>query len=164
MVQAVDLEGRGRRRWPVVGLHLEAVLEGREQLQIRVLRRRRRMDAAVRVGGRRRMRRGDGDGDGVALVDLVAGVGALVGDVEDGQVGVRALHLPRRRAPLRRPVRAPVVTPALQQRHHSSSHLSAGCHDNRLDFLFKTNLLQYYYSLRPVILVSNLSKYGCIYV
>jgi hypothetical protein len=49
---------------------------------------------------------------GAALVLLVAGVCALVRDVEDTQVGVRALHLLRGQASLCRVVRAPVVAPA----------------------------------------------------
>jgi hypothetical protein len=81
-------------------LNLQAVLEAREQLHARVLRW--LLADVVVVRGSR---------GGAALL-LVAGVRALVRDVEDAQVGVRALHLLRGQAPLRRAVRAPVVAPA----------------------------------------------------
>ena len=92
-------------------LHLQGVLEAHDhQLHARVLllvmrrrrRRRRRLAPAAPVRGHR---------GGVALL-LVAGVLAQVRDVEHAQVGVRALHLLRGRAPLRGAVRAPIVTSA----------------------------------------------------
>jgi hypothetical protein len=51
----------------------------------------------------------------VGALLLVAGVLALVRDVEHAQVGVGALHLLRGGALLRGTVRAPVVAPAMQQ-------------------------------------------------
>jgi len=99
-------------------LHLEDALEAQPQQlhHARVLllllllqrRRRRRRLAPGAVRGRR------GHGGAGALL-LVAGVLALVRDVEHAQVGVGALHLLRGAARLRGAVRAPVVAPAMQQ-------------------------------------------------
>lgn len=97
---------------------------------------------------------------GLVALLLVAGVLALVRDVEDAEVGVGALHLLCRLAPLRRAVRAPVVTPA-NEGHRQRETLQI---QNFLQRSFCTNLLMFLhmYEIYEDFRISMLMFDGCL--